>query len=201
MAELVKSGMQVRPAGTFEIRNAEAGGRYLEGVAATFDQWNDVGPYDEALSPEVFATSLSRSRDRINLHVQHDIEKVAVGKPVEWHPSDTELRGVWKFDTRDEAQEAARLAAEGFLPGLSVHFIPGKKAGDNVVDTHEGRDRVRRVRNARLMEVSLVTVPAYEDAHVSLVRGASVSELEQLRELAGTPRLDAARALLASLRA
>ena len=62
----------------------------------------------------------------------------------------------------DEALEEAR---DGYLPGMSVGFVP--------VQHRRGRDGVREIVEARLLEVSLVPIPAYEGARVLAVREAA----------------------------
>ena len=184
---------------TFELRAVDDDGVYLEGVAAPYMQWVDVGSYDERFAPQVFETTLNRNPDRVPLCVNHKISDIAVGRPVQWDDSSEALRGVWRFDSRAEAQEVARMAREGILTGLSVHFQPGRKKSDNTVErTDEGRARVTR-RKARLIEVSLVTVPAIEDAAVTVVRTKGISDLEQ--QLVDAGRGDELRAEMASLRA
>lgn len=181
----------------FQLRSTSADGKYLEGVAAPLNRWQDVGAYDEMLTSGVFDTSLSRYSDRIPLMVNHDVKKIPVAKPVEWRKQDTALVGVWRFDSRQAAVEAHRLAEDGMLTGLSVHFQPGKKKGDNVVDADgDGRPRVRRMQ-ARLMEVSLVSVPAYPDAEITVVRTAGVEDLLPQPK----PRLEDAQQRLQQMRA
>lgn len=190
---------------SFHLRSTAADGKYLEGVAVPFDRWQDVGPYDERFQPGVFDTTLSRSPDRVPLLVNHDVSAIAVGRPVEWIKDTDALRGVWKFDSRAEAQEVARMAEDGILTGLSVHFQPGRKKADNTVERVDQADgktpRMKVTRhNARLLEVSLVSVPAYEGAEISLVRTAGITA-DLADAAAGTPRADDARAALQDLRA
>lgn len=164
----------------FELRSVEDDGLYLEGVACPFNVWTDVGSYDERFAPTIFDTTLSRNPDRVPLMVGHKVSDIAIGRPVEWLKEDGCLRGIWRFDSRDEARETARMAADGILTGLSVHFVPGRKRSDNTIerDADNGnRPKVTR-HNARLLEVSLVSVPAYEGASVTLVRTAGIAELE-----------------------
>ena len=61
----------------------------------------------------------------------------------------------------DEALEEAR---DGYLSGMSVGFAP--------LNQTRGSDGVREVREARLLEVSLVVIGAYEGAKVLAVRNA-----------------------------
>jgi uncharacterized protein len=64
--------------------------------------------------------------------------------------------GRGKYEAADIAFE---LYADGFMRGLSVGFVP-----EEWEDVEEGEDRVRVYRKARLLEVSLVTIPSNDNA-------------------------------------
>lgn len=180
---------EVRYATDFEIR--EADGQYVEARATTYEQWYDVGPFEEIMTEGVFDTSLSRSGDNIKLMVRHDARAMAVATPVEWRKEADGLVGVWKFGSHDAAMAAHTAAREGLFGGVSVGFNPGKGEKDS-----EWLDKGRVRRNqARLLEVSLVSVGANPDAILTEVRSAGVPT-DVLRRLPKTPRLDDARRIL-----
>ncbi len=193
MSKVQNVASEVREHVGFEFRDAEADGSYLTGVVTTYNDPVDIGPFVEVMDDGVFDVSLSRNADKIPLLLQHDSKKPAVAKVERWERSDTDLRGVWKFGTHAEARDAAQLCRESMLTGLSVGFQPGKQPGDNTwTDTELGSRVVRH--NARLLEVSLVTVPANPGAGVTAIRTAGAPRKVE------TPRLDEVRAFLASLR-
>jgi HK97 family phage prohead protease len=73
----------------------------------------------------------------------------------------------------DETLEEIR---DGYLPGMSVGF--------RNVQVRRGEDGVREVVEAALIEVSLVTIPAYDGARVLAVRDAYAdAEMTQRIEL------------------
>lgn len=186
MATIRTLPSEARYVADFECRS-ETDGRYVDLVATTYDNPVDVGPFVETMSRGVFDETLSRHADNVKLLVAHDHRMIGVGTPVEWRKGDTELGVTYRFGSHSEAQEIAARAADGMFGGCSVSFMPGKKDGDN--EWSADKRQVRRNR-ARLLEVSLVTIPANADARLVAVRTAGIPE-----EIA-TPRMDAARAIV-----
>lgn len=175
-----------------ELRRTQ--GRRLFGRVATYGFRYDIGPFTEVLRPGVFKKSIAQAARSLPLLMDHEHSSIPVGKAVEWRDSDEALVGEWEFDTRAEAVEAARLADEGYLTGLSVGFAPLNTSWD------DGGDKPHAERiEARLLEVSMVAVPAYVDAGVVAVRSMGHPEVPGL-SVVETPRLAEVRAWLASVR-
>lgn len=193
MAEVRVKAAEVRFAGGFELRAAEADGRYLHAQVTTYNNWVDVGPFEERMMPGVFDATLARHADDIKLMVEHEHRAVPVGTPVEWEKSDAGLFATWRFGSHEQARAAHTAAAEGMFSSVSVGFLPGKNDGDSVWS--DGNTRVTRHR-ARLLEVSLVAVPANADARVLAVRTMGAPQplvtprLEEARRVLAKPRLD-----------
>lgn len=187
MAEIRVKAAEVRYAGGFELRDVDADGRYLSAMVTTYGNWVDVGPFQERMMPGVFDASLARHADDIKLMVEHQHRAVPVGTPVEWVKADDGLTATWRFGSHEQARAAHTACSEGMFSSVSVGFLPGKGDGDSVWS--DGNSRVTRHR-ARLLEVSLVAVPANADARVLAVRtmGAPAGLV--------TPRLDEARRIL-----
>lgn len=175
---------------------AEADGRYLDTVVTTYDDWHDTGLFEELMEPGVFDATLSRHAENVKLVVGHDDRVPAVATPVQWRRAADHLGVVYRFGSHAEAQRAATLAEEGMFGGVSVGFLPGRKPEDNVwTKSPNGYPQVRR-RQARLLHVGLVTVPANAEARLLEVRSLGVPEDVPLR----TPHLDEARRRLAALK-
>ena len=184
--------------GRLQLRSTDVDGASMqvEGVVTTFDDWVDLGAFEESMSPSVFDATLSRHADDIKLLVAHNSRAIPVAKPVDWVKHSDRLVGVWEFGSHDEAVKVHRAVDEGMLSGLSVGFNPGGKKADN--EWSEDGRRVRRV-NARLLEVSLVATPANAGAKVTQVRSAGVPA-EVVKRAQGTPRLDEVRRRLDDMR-
>jgi HK97 family phage prohead protease len=165
---------------TYQLRLADvdttASLSYLEGRAVPYGTETMVGWYWEQMAAQVFADSL-KSRSNLPLLLWHNGRTWPVGVAHEWHDRDDGLHGVWRLDSGDDAQRAARMAADGILTGLSVGFDPRTSKWTYTPydewdpDDPATYDRVTR-QTARLAEVSLVPAPAYDDAAVTLVRSA-----------------------------
>ena len=188
---------EVRTFAGLDLRelNADAGSQYLEGRAVPYDIWQDVGWYMEKIRKGCFAKSIREAAKRLPLLLWHDSRTFPVGVSERWTDRDEGLDVVWRMDTSDLAQEAARMAKQGMLTGLSVGFI-GIQA-ERSFDEEKGISYVERIE-ARLMEVSLTPTPAYAGAQVALVRSAEQqingqgqrrsAEIQALREWLETVR-------------
>ena len=178
-----------------EFRKQSA--RTMTGQVATYGRLYDVGPFTERLLAGVFAKSITEAARALPLHVNHTHDQIPVGRAVAWEDTDEALLGTWEFDTRAEAVEAARLADEGLLSGLSVGFNPLQSRW-SYAEGPGAKDHVDRLE-CRLLETSLCSVPAYEDAGVLAVRSAGNPERPG-SIIVPRPGLDAARAWLAMAR-
>jgi HK97 family phage prohead protease len=151
-----------------EIRSRE--GRFVEGIAAPYDSETPIGSqYVEVLARGLFNKSIREAALNLPLHVFHDTSTYPVGRAVEWDDRPDGLYGVWEMDSSDEAKRAVEAAESRMVGGLSVGFSPIQsdvKPGDETTPT-----RVIR-KEARLVEVSMVSTPAYAGAVITLVRTA-----------------------------
>lgn len=182
--------------GGFQFR-AAAEGRHMIGLVAPYNVTADVGPFTEVLRPGVFAKSIRQAARSLPLHVLHRHDEIPVGKAVGWEDTDAGLVGDFLFDTRSDAQEAARLAEEGLLSALSVGFI-GMEPHGTRWSRVDGKRHAERIE-ARLIEASLVSVPVWPEAGVLALRSLGSPD-DESTAVVPTPRLTEARALLAELR-
>lgn len=151
-----------------ELRDVAAdGARWLEGRAVPYGVWQDVGWYMEMIRKGAFAKSIREAARRLPLLLFHNSQSFPVGVSHKWTENDDGLDVVWKLDSSEMAQEAARLANEEMLTGLSVGF-QGIQA-ERTYDEESGLSWVERTEG-RLLEVSLTPTPAYAGAKVALVR-------------------------------
>jgi HK97 family phage prohead protease len=158
----------------FRAADADEGDRIIEGLCAPYDRLAPIaGTYLERLTRDTFAESVTRGEGRnIPLLADHDNSTAGiVGKPLEWRDTDEGLVGAWQLDDSDFAREKYRLAREGMLRGLSVGFQADPLRDD--VDMSGDVPVVTRI-GAKLREVSLVAVGAYDAALITKVRTAGV---------------------------
>ena len=134
-------------------------------IFGTVDNDNDV------VEKGAFARSIAeRGVGRIKLLWQHDFRK-PIGKFIEIREGERGLvvRGKLTLGVQ-QAREARALMLDGALDGLSIGFRT--KRADIDPET-----KVRRIRDVDLLEISLVTLPANEQAVVR-----SVKQIESIRE-------------------
>ncbi|MBB6038333.1 HK97 family phage prohead protease [Phytomonospora endophytica] len=146
----------------------------LEGLAVPYGRSEEVmdswGWYRESIAPGAFKKSITEAARALPLLLSHSTSVFPIGRAIEWDEQPDGLYGVWELDSAPQAQEAARLADEGMMTGLSVQFMP--LAGRTAVQepTRDGDLAHLTHHEARLLEVSLCATPAYADAGVTLVR-------------------------------
>lgn len=169
---------RVMPA-MLELRDVQAGRKYLEGRAVPYGVPADIGWYVETFDRGVFAKSIREAANGLPLLLFHNASSLdnLIGRAESWTEQNDGLHGVWKLQDTEDARRAADMAADGVLGYMSVGFQPIRSttrfedADDKVyVDRHE----------ARLLEVSLTPTPAYAAAAVTKVRTREASLGEDL---------------------
>ena len=154
MSERITFGVELR---------AGADGRELTGMAVPYDVVSMLSPFPDG---EQFARgAFKRTADHLGgrlpkLFRNHDWD-TAIGTAVEMRETDAGLMATWRIADTPAGNAALQEVREGVLDSLSVGFraIREGKVG-----------RVREVREAHLLEVSLVPMPVYEDARVMSLR-------------------------------
>jgi hypothetical protein len=174
--------------------------RYLEGRAVPYDTFGDVmGIYLEAHKAGAFNRSTNGNKARsLPLMLFHDNARWPIGHAESWKSKPDGLHGLWKLNDSNDAQQAAQMAEDGDLTGMSIGFQPVKSEWSRVDDWApelgpEHMDKVLRTESA-LFEVSLTPTPVFADAMVTnvhtdttrdafiLVRAQRQAELEAKRD-------------------
>jgi HK97 family phage prohead protease len=136
----------------------------------------------------------------VPLQLMHDhTVDGSVGRSVAFVETDYGLVGRWKFHATKKGREAREMVLDGVVTGLSVGFQPYPPPDGNIVEPRGAGQPVHVRRNkAHLHEVSLVPVPAYPDAVVSVVRAGTieaprpfVTQLRRFLETEGQGKLAA----------
>jgi hypothetical protein len=185
-----------------QIRDMDTKDGYtrLAGRALPYGVETDIGWYKESFAAGSLAKSIAEAARDLPLLLFHDGRTFPIGAADEWQDSRTALDGIWRLDHGAEAQRAAQLADDGLLTGMSIGFAPVRSEWTYLPDNEWNpdlgqKDRVTRLE-ARLLEVSVVSTPAYKDAAVKWVRTGEqpIKRAMQAREV------DAWRAELERLR-
>jgi HK97 family phage prohead protease len=129
--------------------------------------YGTIVPYDvvghTSAGPTVFAAGsivIPDDPGRVKMLVQHDANPAAVGVGASFEDRGGEVVGTFTFPPGARGDAALAEAASGLRDGLSVGVL---------IDAYATKDGVLYVTRARLNEVSLVTIPAFEDARVLAV--------------------------------
>jgi len=147
------------------IRAVDTDTRGVVGVAMPYGEVSYLAgdPAGERFMPGVFRRSIEHRADRIPLLDNHVRDRV-MGYSRTFDDGATELVGTWKVNEGDEGDRLLDDLRHGYYSGLSVGFVP--------IRTGRGDDGVKEVREAKLVEVSTVGIPAYEGAALLAVRNA-----------------------------
>jgi HK97 family phage prohead protease len=105
----------------------------------------------------------------IKLLSQHDVKK-PLGRAVSFSESENSIDAVFSISRSQRGTEALILAEEGLQSGLSI--------GAEVLKS-KVKDGVTYVSAARLVEVSLVTEPAFKSAQVTDIAAEEADKVEE----------------------
>jgi uncharacterized protein len=176
-----------------EIRVSDDGdGRTVAGIAMPWDEISHGTPHrgGEVFRRGAFKRSLehhTRAGRLPRLMYAHNGETRPVGLPLKVEESDPGLYVEYRMVNTPAADAALLEVREGVLDALSVGFT--------AVQAPHNRQGVREVREARLNEVSLVAMPAYENARVLALRGpGSVTDIPERPEISFDPIILGGRA-------
>lgn len=173
---------------SLELRDVDASHRYLEGRAVPYGVQADIGYFIETFERGAFAKSIREAANGLPLLLFHDRSSLdsLIGVAESWREEADGLHGVWRLEQHDSAQRAAAAAKSGTLGYMSIGFAPIRS--QTVYAEDDGGDRIYITRQeARLLETSLVSTPAYKEAEISKVRSHEVSLSREVagREVAG----------------
>lgn len=179
---------------TFEVRaeNDEERGAILTGRPIVYDEWTDLGWYDEMIDNG--ALSETDLRD-VRFLVNHNTDMIPLARSRNNNANSTMQMSVVdgegmdirvNLDTENNADAKALYSAvnRGDISGMSFMFTVDKDMWEEVESEHPKR---HILKVSKVFEVSAVTFPAYEQTNI------------QARGLADA--LDNARASLESERA
>jgi len=150
----------------FEVKQVDYDGRTVVGYAAVFSNV-DLGR--DIIHPGAFAKTLTERGNKVRFLWQHD-QHEPIGKPVEMHEDDHGLFIKAIVSDTARGRDALALLRDGAISGLSIGYdaIPG---GTDYTKADDG-EPVRNLRELRLWEFSLVSMPMNEQAGVTALKDA-----------------------------
>jgi HK97 family phage prohead protease len=165
-----------------ELRRVEQSERLLVGLVVPYDEVTYLvpNPDGERIRRGAFSRSIKHRESKVPLLRAHD-PGLVMGRSRRFTETDEGLLGEFVVNDGARGDDLLEDARTGYLDGMSVGF--------SAVRTERGDDGVREVHEARLVEVSMVGVPAYEGAALMAVRNAqSLDDL--LAPFANRPTVD-----------
>lgn len=167
-------GLQTRSQGDSETN-------VIEGYAAVFDSPTDIwGMFTEIIAPGAFADAIA-SNDDIRALFNHDWNNVLGRTKSGTLRLSEDARGL-KFEVDLPNTTLARDLSESLKRGdisqCSFGFVPTSETWD-----YEPEIPVRTINSVELHEISVVSIPAYEDTEVSLRSKEANKSIEQRLKL------------------
>jgi hypothetical protein len=150
-----------------ELRAAEVTGNTLAGHAAVFGQVAQLRGGYEAVAAGAFDEVLARDDDVVALR-DHNPSMLLGRRAAGTLRLATDDAGLYfEVDLPDTsyARDVRELVARGDLRGASFGFLPGK---DELGHAPDGRQLRTYTSIRRLLDVSVVTLPAYDGTDVTL---------------------------------
>lgn len=167
-----------------EIRNKGIE-RIITGLCVPFDHETEVRDFVEVFRKGSFAKTITESASKVKLLAQHNMATLPLGAATNLRETGEGLVGEFRISKTLAGDEAIELVRDGALDSFSVGFVPIRSRW-NDAKTFVERQEVR------LLEVSLVAFPAYEQAKVLALRNTE-------SPAPGTPRLDVLRRKLKAI--
>lgn len=150
---------------SMDLRSIDETERLIIGIAVPYDETTYRVPGGETIRKGAFLRSIQHKAGRIPLLRGHDPEAV-MGYSTAWQESTDGLEGTFRVNDGAMGDELITDVRNGYYPSMSVGF---EATRNGTIRTPDG---VREIREAKLVEVSLVGIPAYEGAAVLAVRSA-----------------------------
>jgi hypothetical protein len=166
-----------------QLRSVDETTRTVTGVVVPYDETSYLtgDPAGERILRSAFKRSIHNRRDKIPLCLGHDHGRAAVGLSTDWVDDDAGLTGMFRIKPGGDGDQVLEDVRGGYLAAMSVGFVPQERG--------RGTDGAVEVRVAKLLEVSLVAVGAYDGARVLAVRAATQID-ELLKPFRNPPPVD-----------
>jgi Escherichia/Staphylococcus phage prohead protease len=155
-----------------EIRSVDVEHRTLVGRCIPYDETSYLvpDPRGERVLRGAFSKSISEKRaaaSRVFLYRNHDRDH-AIGHALDFVDAADGLLGTFEIRASTMGDEALEEVRTGYLPALS--------AGFRTIRERRAKDGAREIVEAALVEVSLLSTPAYQNARVLELRQAADRE-------------------------
>lgn len=169
-----------------ETRFTSSGTRgEIEGIAAGYGD-HLIDSYGDTIAPGAFGASLAQHKAArtavVLLWAHSQDEPIGIWDEVKETRGGLLVRGRINLDTQ-RGREAASLIKQGAIRGLSIGFV--------LQAAERRKDGGRRITKADLWEISLVAIPARQEARVAEIK--SGRDVEAIMRAAGVSRAAATK--------
>jgi HK97 family phage prohead protease len=179
-----------RKAFKFELESSTEDGEF-SGYAAVFGN-RDSG--DDIIEKGAFTKTIKEDFDRIKILSQHNDCELPIGKPLELREDEKGLFIKGKISDTHKGRDIKTLLKDGVLNELSIGY-------DAVVFDFESEEGVRRLKEIKLWEISIVTWAMNEQATILDVKSfAEGLNAEVKNGKISRTRLDALKPFIAVVR-
>lgn len=149
----------------YMIKSVTTGNTFFEGYASVFGV---IDHHNEIMVKGAFQSSLSK---QIKLLWQHDVKK-PIGVVCSSYEDDFGLRIEAEINNKIAAGlEASELIKQKAIDGLSIGF--------SIKSSEYNEQGQRVITDVDLLEVSIVTFPANQDAQIMQVKNRQIAEVEK----------------------
>lgn len=162
----------------FELESADESGEF-SGYAAVFGNKDSGG---DIIEKGAFSKTIREDFDRIKILSQHTDCELPIGKPLELREDDKGLFIRGKISDTAKGRDIQTLMKDGVLNELSIGY-------DAVEFDYDSEQGVRRLKEIKLWEVSIVTWAMNDHAKIDEVK----SLVEGLRTEVKTGKITRAR--------
>jgi uncharacterized protein len=150
-------------------------GRTIVGIACPFGVPAQIGSFRESFRRGAFARSISERGNKIKLLGLHDSGAYPIGRSTLLREDTAGLYLEARVSQTIAGDEVLALIRDGALDSLSIGFQP--------IRDEWSADRTTVVRSeVKLIEISVVTFPAYETAKITAVRGDNTPQQTALSD-------------------
>lgn len=174
-----------------QTRDGEDQSHVISGYAAVFNSKTLIGDwFEEVIAPGAFSRTISENGD-IRALFNHDWNNV-LGRTksgtLRLEEDDRGLKFEVELPNTSVARDLVESMKRGDINQCSFGFIPTSETWDYNTEPMQ-----RTINEVELYEISVVSIPAYEDTEVSLVRSKEVYKeaeqriniLKQIKEVLG----------------
>jgi HK97 family phage prohead protease len=159
------------------ITAASVADKTITGIVVPFGREGST-----SMGPVIFELGSINEIDpaSVKLLLEHDNRR-PIGRAINFSITPGGINGTFKVSSTTAGADALIEASEGLRDGLSIGAM---------IDAHEIRDGIIYVTSARMIEISLVTSPAFTDARVTQVAASepedpateTIKEIETMSE-------------------